>query len=364
MAKPLKTDVLQFGTSRFLQAHADLFFSQATEPLTVTVVQTSGDASRAKRLKALAVPEGFPVIVRGIRDQVEIDETHTVSCVKQAFSTATDWDAVCEVAKTARFIVSNTSEKGFSPKPEDTDPDRLLSASFPAKLAHILAARFQAACPPPVLLPTELIAKNGDTLKGRVIDIAKDVLPLPGFQDWLVQMPAANSIVDRIVSEALQPAGAVAEPYALWAIQKTEGISAPCEHPAIQVFASLAQPERLKLHILNLGHTLLADWWFDAGEPDGKTVLDCMRGPEREALEKVYDTEVIPLFANRGLETEARLYAQSTLERFANPFLDHKLSDIAANHNEKIARRVGDLLSWSGAIVGSAPSLEGLVSRI
>jgi hypothetical protein len=28
----IRTPVLQFGTSRFLQAHADLFFSEAAQP--------------------------------------------------------------------------------------------------------------------------------------------------------------------------------------------------------------------------------------------------------------------------------------------------------------------------------------------
>ena len=51
------TPILQFGTSRFLQAHADLFVSdalargQALGP--ITVVHSSGDAGRSHRLAAL-----------------------------------------------------------------------------------------------------------------------------------------------------------------------------------------------------------------------------------------------------------------------------------------------------------------------
>ena len=50
----MKTPVIQFGTSRFLQAHADLFLSEGTPAVAVTVVQTSGDPARAGRLAALA----------------------------------------------------------------------------------------------------------------------------------------------------------------------------------------------------------------------------------------------------------------------------------------------------------------------
>ena len=46
------TPILQFGTSRFLQAHADLFISEALargEALgPVTVVQSSGDAGKRR----------------------------------------------------------------------------------------------------------------------------------------------------------------------------------------------------------------------------------------------------------------------------------------------------------------------------
>ena len=49
------TPILQFGTSRFLQAHVDLFLSEGEAVLgPVTVVQSSGDAGRAGRLAALA----------------------------------------------------------------------------------------------------------------------------------------------------------------------------------------------------------------------------------------------------------------------------------------------------------------------
>ncbi len=56
------TPILQFGTSRFLQAHADLFIGEALERGEalgrITVVQTTGAPERAGRLAALAAPGG------------------------------------------------------------------------------------------------------------------------------------------------------------------------------------------------------------------------------------------------------------------------------------------------------------------
>jgi tagaturonate reductase len=36
----------------------------------------------------------------------------------------------------------------------------------------------------------------------------------------------------------------------------------------------------------------------------------------------------------------ASAFAQETMQRFANPFLDHKLSDIAVYHEQKIETRL------------------------
>jgi tagaturonate reductase len=79
----MKTPVIQFGTSRFLQAHADLFLSEGVPTMAVTVVQTSGDPARAGRLAALAAPDGYPVRVRGRQDGRVIDETRQVTSVKR-----------------------------------------------------------------------------------------------------------------------------------------------------------------------------------------------------------------------------------------------------------------------------------------
>ena len=62
------TPILQFGTSRFLQAHAALFMSEARVPRSITVVQSSGDPARSGRLAALAAPEGYAVAQRWFAD--------------------------------------------------------------------------------------------------------------------------------------------------------------------------------------------------------------------------------------------------------------------------------------------------------
>src|SRR5205085_12419119 len=140
------------------------------------------------------------------------------------------------------------------------------------------------------------------------------------FTDWLgSRVIWADTLVDRIVSQPLDPIGAVAEPYALWAIERRPGLTVPCEHPAIVLTDDLEPFERLKLHILNLGHTVLADIWRSEPRDAGETVRAMLADPAvRERLEAVYRREVVPGFAARGLGEEAAAYVAATLERLPN----------------------------------------------
>ncbi len=350
----MKTPVIQFGTSRFLQAHADLFLSEATPPLTVTVVQTSGDAARSRRLAALAAPEGYPVRIRGLSEGRVVDETKTVTSVKRCLSASTEWTHVVRVfVEEAEFVLSNTGDAGYQSQPQDGAATYHPSMSYPAKLFHLLAARHAAGAAPLVVMPMELVVDNGAVLKSAVLAVAR----LHGDSDALISYIEervfwACSLVDRIVSEPMEPAGAVAEPYALWAIQKGPGIVTPCIHPAIEMVDDLKEIERLKLHILNLGHTVLVDLWHRRGGQGDPIVRTFMALPGvLDELKEIYRREVLPVFAHLGQGEASERYMAATLERFANPFLDHRLADIGQNHAQKVERRVAafvDLARRSG----------------
>ncbi|MEK1930496.1 MAG: mannitol dehydrogenase family protein [Pararhizobium sp.] len=359
----MPTPIVQFGTSRFLQAHADLFISEALEKGgaagKITVVQTTGAAERAGRLKALAAPEGFPVIVRGLADGVEIDRTQRVTSVVRALSTASDWEEVTRiVAKEAEILISNTGDTGYDV--ESGDPGTEIPSSFPGKLLLLLQARFVAGSRPLTVLPCELIARNGDRLKEVILRIQAERIGDPDFEKWLSSAVVwGNTLVDRIVSEPLEPAGAVAEPYALWAIENQPGLKTPCSHPCVLLVDDLTPYEKLKLHILNLGHTVVADIWLKTARARDETVKAILRDVDVSAtLTDIYETEVIPGFAARGLGREAADYVALTLDRFRNPFLEHRLADIANHHAEKLVRRIADFRSWVPDV--PMPKLEAI----
>lgn len=348
----MRTPILQFGTSRFLQAHADLFVSEALERGEalgrITVVQTTGSPERAGRLAALAAPDGYPVIVRGRKNGQDIDSTQRVTSIARTLSTATDWHAVEMVFRDeAEVVISNTGDTGYQVGPDDLAGP--VPASFPGKLLALLHARYSANRRGLTLLPCELVARNGDVLKRLILKLRADRYPESDFYRWLSDdVIWANTLVDRIVSEPLEPAGAVAEPYALWAIERQPGLTVPCLHPAVLVVDDLTPYEKLKLHILNLGHTVLADIWMKENHPADETVKAILRdGRVRARLLTVYAQEVVPAFAAKGLGKAAEDYVAATLERFDNPFLDHRIRDIANHHAEKLVRRIVDFHAWT-----------------
>ncbi|HEV7321056.1 MAG TPA: mannitol dehydrogenase family protein [Ensifer sp.] len=348
----MPTPIVQFGTSRFLQAHADLFVSEALQkgeaPGRITVVQTTGSSERSGRLAALARPEGFPVIIRGIQGGERIDTTQQVTSVARALSTSEHWSEVREiVAEQAGILISNTGDTGY--RVGDDDRATEIPCSFPGKLLQLLKSRFDAGGRALTILPCELVSRNGDVLKALMLELAVARVNDAAFTKWLGKdVVWANTLVDRIVSEPLEPAGAIAEPYALWAIENQPGLRPPCSHPCVRLVDDLTPYEKLKVHILNLGHTVLADLWLREGRDPNETVREILADTAIAArLDHIYKSEVIPAFAAKGLESEALDYVPATLERFRNPFLNHRLSDIANHHREKVERRIADFRRWS-----------------
>lgn len=348
----MSTPILQFGTSRFLQAHADLFVGEALargEALGhITVVQTTGSPERAGRLAALAAPGGYPVILRGRKDGRQIDEERRVTSVARTLSTATDWQAVQDVfCNEAAVVISNTGDTGYQVGPDDLAG--AVPASFPGKLLALLHQRYRANRRGLTVLPCELVARNGDVLKRIILQLQADRYPDSGFAEWLSNDVAwGNTLVDRIVSEPIEPAGAVAEPYALWTVEMQPGLTMPCKHADIHLVEDLTPYEKLKLHILNLGHTVLADIWLKENRPADETVKEILADAGiRDRLLTLYRNEVVPGFAAKGLGRDAETYVAATMERFDNPFLEHRMRDIANHHAEKLVRRILDFKAWS-----------------
>jgi len=369
MAQP----ILQFGTSRFLQAHVDLFVSEALAGEGgasdavggITVVQTTDRPDGAARIAALAQGGGYPVRIRGLAGGQRVDRTVQCTSVREAWQASTHWPQLRDaVARDVRVIVSNTADKGYLLDERD-GADALQAGhppphSFPAKLLVLLHGRWQQAPAAPLtLLPCELIERNGDVLRDVVVGLAERWQRAPAFIEWLgAHCVWANSLVDRIVSEAIEPVGAVAEPYAVWVIERQPRLQLPCTHPAIVLTDYLAFYERLKLFLLNAGHTYLAERWLQDGRAADETVRQAMADTDlRAGLEALWSQEILPVFDALGAPARAQAdaYLVDVRERFENPFLDHRIADIAQNHAQKKQRRFGPIVALAAE---RAPQLK------
>ncbi|MND63930.1 Altronate oxidoreductase [compost metagenome] len=225
----------------------------------------------------------------------------------------------------------------------------------------LLLERFQSNPEATVsIFPCELVPRNGERLK-EVIRRLADEWQLPaGFAFYLNEKCRfANSLVDRIVSEPIDPVGAVAEPYALWAIEKQDGLVIPCTHPAVVLTDDLDHYEKLKLFLLNLGHSYLAERWTQDARGKDETVRQAMADDALVAdLETLWRDEVLPVFAAEGMGDEAQAYIGQLRERLRNPFLAHRLADIAGNHDEKKRRRFAPVIAAAERLGLSLPQTK------
>ncbi len=361
--------VLQFGTGRFLRAFVDLFLQELNQSggprAEAVVVQSTG----RDRVDAFRTSGGrYHVAIRGLEKGLTVDRLVEVASVGQAFSAEHDWQRVLEVARlpTLVAIVSNATEAGFALESGDepsNDPPR----SFPAKLLKVLAARFESGLAGVAILPCELLEDNAQRLRQLVLQQAARWKLARPLLDWLADAcPWCDTLVDRIVSApraddpmaAADPLFAVAEPFALWLLAKKD-VPLFLRHPAVKAVEALEPYYLRKVRILNGAHTALVAKALPLGFP---TVREAMLNPDlRRWLEALLFEEIVPTLEGRTEQPEQ--FARQCLERLANPFLEHRLADIALAHETKLRTRLWPTFDEFRARFGRLPKLLGEVLR-
>ena len=142
--------IIQFGTSRFLQAHVDLFVSEALGKGAamgrIVAVQTTQSAESRKRIAAFAEGRPYVVQIKGIAGDAVIDKEVEVSSVGDGVDANENWAEVERLFNEARCMISNTADRGYETDASDA-PDGETPRSFPAKLAKLLLARHRAGAP-------------------------------------------------------------------------------------------------------------------------------------------------------------------------------------------------------------------------
>jgi tagaturonate reductase len=351
--------ILQFGTGRFLRAFADCFVHESPQNFSVVAVQST-PGPRAELINQSE--NGYPVYVRGMADGITIDETVRVESIEKALIAETQWADVLQVAidPELKIIVSNTTESSYVLDERDAARNGSPN-SYPAKLASCLLARFESGEGGLTVAPSELVEHNGSMLHALVLEQSRIWEADETFGHWVNNDCVwLNSLVDRMVvppsegDPALEnePLCAVTEPFALWAIQRVPGKEIPfIEHTAIQWVDDLEPYFLRKVRILNGAHTAMVARYLPQGFA---TVKDVMANPEAgDWVRGLIFEEILPAIAYR-VEGAAQ-FAFDTLDRLRNPFFEHRLTDIAAGHEDKVRIRLETTYEEYQELFGTAP---------
>lgn len=369
--------ILQIGDGVFLRGFADWMIDVANGAGVfngeVTIVPPR---SRGITDALLAQNGLYTVLLRGVQNGEPVDAVRVVSCIEGVIDPRAQWREAIALAgdPALRFVLSNTTEVGIAYADEPFEAEHC-PAGFPAKLAALLYARWQALgqadAPGLIVIPCELVEDNGTKLADCIERHALAWTLPPGFVQWLRGANVfCNTLVDRIVSGfPAAEADAIftrigcadrlliaAEPFHLWVIEAPPGVSDefPLHKAGLDVvWTTDAAPYRLrKVRMLNGAHTASALAAFSAGLD---TVREMIDDPVVSAyLKRVMFDEIVP-FVPLPVE-ECRAFAESVMERFANPHIRHELIAISLNSVSKWQVRLLPTVKEYARARGRAPA--------
>lgn len=353
--------VLQFGGGNFLRAFADwmldVYNEKTNAELGVLLVTPIGRDNYHKWQEQDGL---YHVLTRGYQDGQIVDEAYLVKSISRILHLFHRWEDFMKSAENPdmELIISNTTEAGirFSPDDQKTDTP---PTEFPAKLTLWLYRRFQhfqgspeAGC---ILLPVELILKNGEKLRQCILQNIDNWGLEAEFKQWILESNTfCNTLVDRIVPgisrdilpEEMEKIGyedtmmTQGEAFHFWVIEGPDSVQQklPLDRAGLEViFTNDLTPYRTrKVRILNGAHTSMVPVGYLYGiETVRETVEHEVMGPF--VHQAIFD-EIIPTLDLP--DKELQQFARDVLDRFRNPFIKHQLISIALNSISKFETRV------------------------
>ena len=353
--------ILQFGEGNFLRAFANWMIHemnlQANFDAGTVVIQPIANGL----IKTLNDQDGlYTLFMNGIKNGEVLSERKVIDCIQRGINPYEDYDAYLANAENPnlRFVISNTTEAGISYNPEDNLEDAP-QASFPGKLTALLYKRFHffngASEKGLIVIPCELIDRNGDNLKKIVLQYATDWNLGKGFVSWINNDNIfCNTLVDRIVpgyprdkiDTITEELGYIdnlvveGEQFHLWVIEAPESLKneIPAKTCGLNiVFTNNMEPYRTrKVRILNGAHTSLVPVSYLYGiDKVRESLEDQVVGKfiQNAIFKEICPTLDLP-------EQELKQFSNAVLERFRNPYLEHDLISISLNSISKYKTRV------------------------
>lgn len=352
--------VLQFGEGNFLRGFVDwqidVMNKQGYFNGSVVVVQPRGQ----EKIEKLNAQDGlYTLYLQGMKEGIAVQEHSIITSISRGINLFTEYDQYLDLAANPelRFIFSNTTEAGIVFDENDRLEDRP-QKSFPGKLTAILYQRYNVFQGNKdkgfIIIPCELIERNGEKLKEIVLKYAELWNLSDEFVAWIHECNTfCNSLVDRIVpgypidtiEEITKELGykdnllVVGEQYHLWVIEGPQSIRE--EFPAhlaglnTLMVDDLSPYRTIKVRILNGAHTAMTPVSYLYGiNTVAEAIEDEVTGQFVKDL--IYD-EIIPTL-DMPME-ELHSFAEAVLDRFRNPFMQHFLLSISLNSVSKFKTR-------------------------
>ncbi|NRT76608.1 tagaturonate reductase [Clostridium beijerinckii] len=352
--------VLQFGEGNFLRAFVDWQIDKMNDEAdfngSVVVVQPleNGLVDMLNDQDCL-----YTLYLQGVQNG-QASKTHKViNSISRGINPYRDYNEYLKVAENPdlRFIVSNTTEAGIAFDENDT-LNGGCQKSYPGKLTAFLYHRFNAFNGDDskgfIIIPCELIDRNGEKLKEIVLKYAEVWNLGQDFIDWINNANTfCCSLVDRIVpgyprdtiDEVREELGYddnlvdVGEIFHLWVIEGPQSIKdeLPIEKAGlnVKVVDDMTPYRTRKVRILNGPHTAMVPVAYLYGlETVGEAVDHEVIG--RYVHDVIYDEIIETLDLPHEELVE---FADAIIERFQNPYVKHYLMSIALNSLSKYKTR-------------------------
>jgi tagaturonate reductase len=373
--------VLQFGTGVLLRGLIDYYINKANRQQLfdgrVVVIKSTGGST-----DAFAQQDGlYTHSIKGMMDGKLMENTLINAAISRVLSAKEQWQEIvdCATNPDMRIIISNTTEVGITlletDNIKDTPPQ-----SFPGKLLAFLYARYKAFNGSResgmVIIPTELLVDNGNKLKEILLQLARINSLEEPFTKWLTTAnDFCNSLVDRIVpgalpeedKQALQQThdytdelAIMSEPYSLWAIETSSDrtrqlLSFSKTDRGVVITNNIHKFRELKLRLLNATHTLscglahLSGFTLVNEAMQDNTFITFLRN--------LMMKETIPCITDNDITVEdAQAFANSVINRFSNPFIQHKWLSITLQYSGKMKQRCVPLIRKHYSLNGQPPT--------
>lgn len=333
--------IMQFGEGKFLRAFCDVVIQRANNNMGYQkyVIDMIQPLEFGELMKSLATSE-FKYMVNEVNESLKIDNEVHVDCINSGVDPYDDFQAfkkLC-VDKDLKYIFSNTTESGIAYVKEELVEDKIM-LSFPGKVLQMLYFRYNAlgSDAKVIFIPSELIEENSKTLKKILLVKARDSGLDQDFINYIESCDFHDTLVDRIVvgyseNKYEDKNFILCEPFMKWVI---DGITFDFVDDAnIEgiILDNVIVHRELKVKILNGIHTAITPF----------AILNDVQyvhlAFENEMLNSKIEALLKEILNTIDLEGKEK-FAQDVIDRFKNPKLNHKFTDIMLNSLDKFVAR-------------------------